>query len=303
MRYAVSDLDIFFISFDETMAEAHYRDLCTKCPRPVKRVHGIRGIHAAHRACSDQSETERFVTVDADNVVNAPLFFQRFNTAPEGRDLIVSFKARSPVTGLEYGQGGVKIWPRGLIGAVPTHETAEDEVNATDFCFGYRFEQANFLASTTHHNCTPLEAFRTGYREAVKLTLIMGRRLDRFEAASAELHPLNRSRLLMWLSMGADVENGWWSIYGARQGLYDLWIADQPVVSLINDFTAFSREFARRFAEREPDLAAREVGRRIESLGLSFADLDASASRMVRASYQNPDRSGIMLPQMSAVPF
>lgn len=301
MRYAISELDVFFISFDEPKADERYRDLCAKCPRPIKRVHGVRGLHAAHRACAEQSETKRFVTIDADNSVVAPLFFQRIEETDP--DLVHSYKARNSVNGLEYGQGGVKVWPRGLVLQHPTHEASPTEEGMTDFCFSYRFNQLNFLASTTSPNGNALEAFRTGYREAVKLTLIMGRQPDDFDSVMKEIHPVNLSRLLVWASVGADVENGWWMIYGARQGLYDLWVEGHPVVNLINDFPSFNREFTKHHADRDPEYDAMALARRLNPLGLAIANLDADQSRMIKASYLNPDRSGIMLPQMAAVPF
>ncbi|RYD64853.1 MAG: hypothetical protein EOP83_08755 [Verrucomicrobiaceae bacterium] len=301
MRIALADLDLFYISYDEPLADERYRDLCAKAPRPIKRVHGIRGIHAAHKACAEQSETSRFVTIDADNIVSAPLFFQRFEeTEP---DLVLSYKARNAINGLEYGQGGVKVWPRPLLLRYGTHEIAEREQDSSDFCFAYRFLQMNYLASTTAPNGNPLEAFRTGYREAVKLTLIMGKQPDDFEAVRETIYPLNLSRLTVWASVGADVENGWWAIYGARQGLYDLWVAGKPVVNLINDFPSFNREFDRHHAQRDPEYDAMALLRRLAPLNLPLANLDAAQSRMFKAVYHNPERQGIMLPQMEPVPL
>jgi hypothetical protein len=296
MRIAIADLDLFYISYDEPLADDRYRDLCAKAPRPITRVHGIRGIHAAHKACAELSETARFVTIDSDNIVNPSLFFQRFDE--DEPDLVLSYKARNAINGLEYGQGGVKVWPRALLLRYGTHEIAEREEDASDFCFAYRFMQMNYLASTTAPNGSPLEAFRTGYREAVKLTLIMGKQPASFQAVRDTIYPLNLSRLIVWASVGADVENGWWAIYGARQGLYDLWVAEKPVITLINDFTNFGREFERSYAGRDPEYAAMEVLRRLDSLKLPLANLDPAQSQMFKAVYHNPDRQGIMLPQM-----
>ena len=33
----------------------------------AKRVHGVEGSDAAHKACANLSETDRFITVDGDN--------------------------------------------------------------------------------------------------------------------------------------------------------------------------------------------------------------------------------------------
>jgi hypothetical protein len=80
--------------------------------------------------------------------------------------------------------------------------------------------------------------------------------------------------------------------------LYDLWVAEKPVITLINDFTNFGREFERSYAGRDPEYAAMEVLRRLDSLKLPLANLDPAQSQMFKAVYHNPDRQGIMLPQM-----
>ena len=68
-KIRVADQDIVFLSYDEPNAEKNYADLCAKVPW-AKRVHGVKGSDAAHKACADLSETEYFITVDADNIVD-----------------------------------------------------------------------------------------------------------------------------------------------------------------------------------------------------------------------------------------
>ena len=50
-----------YLSYDEPNAEENYADLLAKVPW-AKRVHGIKGSDAAHKACAKLSETDRFVT-------------------------------------------------------------------------------------------------------------------------------------------------------------------------------------------------------------------------------------------------
>ena len=61
------ELDIVFLSYDEPNADKHYADLCNKLPW-AKRVHGVKGSDAAHKAAAELSETEWVITVDADNI-------------------------------------------------------------------------------------------------------------------------------------------------------------------------------------------------------------------------------------------
>ena len=66
MKVKIAELDIIYLSYDEPNAEKNYADLLTKVPW-AKRVHGVEGSDAAHKACAELSETDRFITVDGDN--------------------------------------------------------------------------------------------------------------------------------------------------------------------------------------------------------------------------------------------
>ena len=48
-KIKVVDQDIIFLSYDEPNAEKNYADLCSKVPW-AKRVHGVHGSDAAHKA-------------------------------------------------------------------------------------------------------------------------------------------------------------------------------------------------------------------------------------------------------------
>ena len=61
-KFLVREHDIFYLSYDEPNAEKNYADICNKIPW-VKRVHGVKGSDAAHKACAERAETERFTTV------------------------------------------------------------------------------------------------------------------------------------------------------------------------------------------------------------------------------------------------
>ena len=65
-KFKPIDYDIIYLSYDEPNAEKNYADLCKIVPW-AKRVHGVDGSDAAHKACAKLSETDRFITVDGDN--------------------------------------------------------------------------------------------------------------------------------------------------------------------------------------------------------------------------------------------
>ena len=69
----VTNFDIIFLSYDEDNADENWADLKKKCPW-AKRVHGIYGSDAAHKAAAEMSSTDRFITCDADTIIK-PEFF------------------------------------------------------------------------------------------------------------------------------------------------------------------------------------------------------------------------------------
>ena len=69
----IVEFDIVFISYDEPNADLHYADLLNKAPW-AKRVHGVKGSDAAHKAAAALSDTGWFITVDADNIVHSSFF-------------------------------------------------------------------------------------------------------------------------------------------------------------------------------------------------------------------------------------
>ncbi len=302
MKFAVTDLDIFFISYDEPNADANFADLQVRSPRPIRRVHGVKGFDAAHRQCASLSTTPRFVTIDGDNQVNAAVFFQRLDDEGE-RDLVFSFKAKNIINGLEYGNGGVKIWPRGLVLQHPTHESAQNVEALHDFCWAYRYMQVDFLGSTVHCNGSPLQAFRSGYREGIKMTLINGERVESFVEMIGQNYPTALSRLNVWCSVGADIPNGWWAMFGARQAIYDNWVQKVPF-HVINDYEAFRAAFLHYHAAKDPENQAKMLARLIQDkIGHQIADLDPFQSAWFKDTYVHPTRSGLMLPGKEPLDF
>ena len=52
MQRSISEFDFVFLSYDEPNAELLYAELLNQIPW-AKRVHGVKGFDAAHRACAD----------------------------------------------------------------------------------------------------------------------------------------------------------------------------------------------------------------------------------------------------------
>lgn len=215
---STTEFDLFFLSYDEPNAEENYSDLIDKAPW-AKRVHGVKGFAAAHRACAEQSDTDWFVTVDADNKIRQSFFDLNLTLDKEKTPLqCYSWNARNAVNGLVYGNGGVKLWSKEFVlSDAIGHEATKDESRAVDFCWNKDYSQMAYTYSDVWANATPYQAFRAGFREGVKLTLNRGERVPANEMRTG-LHSQNLRNLKIWCTVGDDMPNGDWSIYGALMG-------------------------------------------------------------------------------------
>ena len=296
-KLKIVDFDIIYLSYDEPNAEKNYADLLTKVPW-AKRVHGVHGSDAAHKACAKLSETDRFVTVDGDNIIRQEFLNQEVDFE-ENKDLskcVISWAGYNVVNGLMYGNGGLKLWPKEYVLNMKTHENAtEDDPNAqVDFCWDAEYIQMNSCFSDVYNNATPYQAWRAGFREGVKMSLDRGLRVNPqyFEEA---IHWKNMQRLLIWLNVGADVKNGLWAILGARHGCYKTNLTSWDYVN-VRDFTLLKNIF-------DEDLAGVDDSNIIEKIQqygidlknqieLDCANLDVDASAFFKKVHINQYRKG-----------
>jgi hypothetical protein len=295
-KFKVIDYDIIYLSYDEPNAEKNYADLCSKVPW-AKRVHGVKGSDAAHKACAELSETNRFVTVDGDNIIH-PNFLQQEIDFEENTDLensVISWAGRNVINGLMYGNGGLKCWPKEYVLNMRTHENAdEDNAHAqVDFCWNTGYIQMHSCYSDAYNNATPQQAWRAGFREGVKMALDRGFKPTRENFLNG--HWKNLHMLYVWLMVGADVENGMWAIYGAREGLWRTMCTDWDFVN-VRDF-----EYLNDFYNTEvKSITEEELPERIEDMGallineleipIAEEPLNAQQSKFFKEVYQTPTR-------------
>ena len=218
----LNELDVIFISYDEPNAEYNWAHLLKICPW-AKRVDGVYGSDAAHKAAANLSETQHFFSIDGDNEVMK--HFLNFHL-PEGPDWApqrnhsYSFNAINSVNGLTYGNGGPKIWDKDMVLNMRTHENSNDPRTEIEFCWLKNYRHRDFLMSTTVINSTPYQAFRAGFREGVKMSMdFEGKRLNPLSFSRDIMYP-NFERLIVWCNVGSEIENGKWAIYGARLGVH-----------------------------------------------------------------------------------
>ena len=141
MKLNIAELDCIFISYDEPNAEKNWADLSNKCMW-AKRVHGVKGSDSAHKACAALSDTEYFVTVDADNIIDPSFLRLEINLDELGltSDHVFSWCGRINVNGLMYGNGGLKMWTKKFVNEMKTHENSDpsDIKGKVEFCFDTR---------------------------------------------------------------------------------------------------------------------------------------------------------------------
>jgi hypothetical protein len=216
----LSKIPVVFLSFDEPNADAHHEQLYNNHPRKdlVKRVHGVVGFDAAHKAAADAAGTDRFFTVDADCLVDKTLWTKALEITPELQKATFSWSSRNAVNGLVYGNGGIKLWYAPYVKNMQTHEAASDadERDNVDFCWDFdNYKQMNNTYGTVYNNASPFQAFRAGFREGIKMCLDRGTKIA-IKDFKTKFYPANYSRILTWMTVGRDVENGIWAMYGAR---------------------------------------------------------------------------------------
>lgn len=224
-RVPVSDLDCIFLTYDEPKKDEFWVKLHNMVPW-ARRVDGVKGSDAAHKAAAQASQTDRFILIDGDNLPDSEFFEQNLSLDDTNRDCVFRWKARNIVNGLMYGNGGISCWTRDFVRRMRTHEASDgrDETRV-EFCFDPRYIPMHDVYSTTYINQSAFQAWRAGFREGVKMCLDRGSRVSVPEFRR-RVQGRNYNNLSIWMSVGADEINGVWSILGARAGCYHTMLTD-----------------------------------------------------------------------------
>jgi len=277
----VIEFDVVFLSYDEPNADVHYADLCNKVPW-AKRVHGVKGSDAAHKEAARIADSDWFITVDADNIVD-PKFFNLDLKMEDPKIQVYGWCGRNVINGLRYGNGGLKIWKKDFVLNMKTHEASDSDRGQVDFCWedGYR----NFPVSYSDSIITgsPFQAWRAGFREGVKMTLLDGVKVPPGEIQQ-QIWWHNIHRLRMWSTVGAHEENGLFAVMGARLGTWMANCTDWNYID-VRDFEILRDIYNEHVKSYETDPeglveATKDLGEKIKiSLGLHWPYLDAAQSK------------------------
>jgi hypothetical protein len=275
------ELDIVFLSYDEPNADLHYADLCNKVPW-AKRVHGVKGSDAAHKAAAELSETDWVITVDADNIVDNKFF--NVEIADDSKIQVYSWLAKNRVNGLLYGNGGLKIWRKDFILNMKSHEAADSDRAQVDFCWEEGYQQFKECYSETIVTGSSFQAWRAGFREGVKMTLQDGIRVPPQEIQQ-HVWWHNIHRLRMWSTVGMHEENGKYAILGARMGTYMTNCTNWDYVQ-VRDFEQLHKIYETQVNHSTIEQDAQEYGIKIKNqLGFNWPWLDATQSKFILDLY------------------
>ena len=284
----VIEFDVIFLSYDEPNADVHYADLCNKV-RWAKRIHGVKGSDHAHKAAAEASETDWFITVDADNIVD-PRFFNIDLDMSDPKIQVYGWCGRNAINGLRYGNGGLKIWRKDFVLNMKTHENSNSDRGQVDFCWedGYRNFPLTFSESVI--TGSPFQAWRAGFREGVKMTLLDGVKVPPMEIKE-RIWWHNIHRLRMWSTVGAHEENGMYAVYGARLGT---WMANCTQWNYVDvrDFEIL-RDIYSQYGKPYEDVTGdglideiKNLGEKIKmGLGFDWPFLDAQQSKFTLDLY------------------
>lgn len=278
-RTRISDLDFVYISFKEPNKEQNWADLKNKVPW-AKRVDGVVGFDSAHKAAADVSETDFFISVDGDNIIDEKFLLETLDWSKTDKKAVHRWRAKNNVNGLVYGNGGLVGWHRKTCKEMKTHENADTQENQIDFCWGVSHENLHNCYSTTVINASEQQAFVAGYREGVKMSTEKGRPIPAGDFKT--IWPMNLKILTTWCTIGADVDLGKYAMLGARMGCYNTVIEADNKHFMIRDLADMENYFKNVTVDNIDNELAIYGNSLRQQLDMPIAEFDEAQSRFYR---------------------
>lgn len=301
MKIDIADLDCIYLSYDEPQKEEFWVKISNMVPW-ARRVDGVKGSDAAHKAAAQASTTERFVLIDGDNMPDPEFFNQTLDLSrPDYDRAVFRWRARNHINGLMYGNGGMSSWTRQFVMDMNTHEHTDGrDETVVEFCFDPLYWAMHDCYSTTYPNGSAFHAWRAGFREGVKMCLNKGSRPTVSDFRD-RVHQRNLDHLTIWHNVGADVDHGLWAIAGARQGTYMTMLTDWDYRE-VQWFDALEQIWQDVGPAEAADVAQHYAGSLRQQLDLPMNDLDANASVFFKHHYRsNWHNQGIMIREIDVI--
>ena len=296
----IADLDCIYLTYDEPQREEFWVKIKNMVPW-AKRVDGVKGSDAAHKAAAASSDTDRFILIDGDNIPD-PTFFNQTLVLPneEYENAVFRWRARNHVNGLMYGNGGLSSWTKEFVNNMQTHEHSDgrDETQV-EFCFDPLYWAMHDCFSTTYPNGSAFHAWRAGFREGVKMCLQRGRKPTIEEFKNQVLR--NLDNLTIWHNIGSDADHGEWAMAGARQGTYMTMLTNWDHTQ-VQDFDALA-DLWKTVENSNPRILSNQLGPELGTqLDLPMAILEAEQSSFFKHHYRsNWHNQGIMVREIDVI--
>jgi hypothetical protein len=289
----IADLDCVYLSYDEPKKEEFWIKISNMVPWAT-RIDGVKGSDAAHKAAADASTTDRFILIDGDNIPKSEFFNQQLVLDDDNQDCVFRWKARNEINGLMYGNGGLSCWTKQFIYNMKTHENSDgSDATAVEFCFDPNYWAMHDCYSTTYPNATPFQAWRAGFREGVKMCLDRGTKPS-IGDFKEKAHNRNLDHLAIWHNVGRDVENGQWSMLGARLGTKMTMLSDWDYTE-VQWFDTLAKKW-NSIKDQNPEPLLAQYAGSLRRLDLDIVELDLEQSTFFKKHYKSGFKNqGVMV--------
>jgi len=304
----IADLDVIYLSFDEPQKEEFWLKIKNMVPW-AKRVDGVKGSDAAHKAAGELSDTPRFFLIDGDNLPDESFFNMQLDFTdkdPIYQQAQFRWKAIISIIGLRYGNGGMSSWTKTYVKEMKTHEaqTEGDISRVVDFCLDSKdnlYWAMHDCYSTTYPNYTPFQAWRAGFREGVKMCLNQGRvpNIEQFKESVANR---NLNNLTIWHNVGSDVENGRHAMLGAQYGTYMTMLTDWNHLE-VQWFDNYPQLYEDFMTTKYNDEFISEMKEGLKNkLNLPICELNSEQSKFFKHHYKSEFRNkGPLVTEMEVI--
>ncbi len=221
LDYDIRPMDIVFISYDEPGAEQRYNKLKERFPR-AKWSKGVQGQTFAYMAAANMSTTDYFFAVfpKIDLVDSFDFSFQPDRLKNPCHYI---FDCHNEVIDCTYGHDGVILYNKHLVMTTTNP--------GLDFTMSQPVTSVPILSAVNKLNETPLLAWRTAFREVIKLKL---------QKPTVE----NNFRLKKWTTLGKG-DKAEWVHKGAVDGVKFLDEGNDPFKSY--DFDVIKKIFEEKY--------------------------------------------------------
>jgi hypothetical protein len=239
------------------------------------------GFDSAHKAAAELSETDFFISVDGDNIIDESFLLHTLDWTKTNRKAVHRWRAKNNINALVYGNGGLVGWDKETCLNMKTHENADSEENKMDFCWGVPHENLHNCYSETVINATPQQAFIAGFREGVKMSTNQGKPIPPREFN--RIWPTNLRILTTWCTIGADVDNGKFAMLGARMGSFYTVVDHDNYDFNVSDLNGMADYFHSTVQPYNIDRELEMFGNSLrQQLDMPIAEYDEADSRFYR---------------------